>query len=73
MILKMEPKILEARYKDGSTFKASNNFVHCWAQREMNWAQRKFTQAVQKIPNRAITYLQSIFDKRIQYLLTSPC
>lgn len=32
MILKMEPKILEARYKDGSTFKASNNFVHCWAQ-----------------------------------------
>ena len=71
MILKMELKILEARYKDGSTFKASDDFVCCWARREMNWAQHKSTQAVQKIPNRAITYPQSIFDKRIQYLLTS--
>ena len=27
MIIKMEPKILEARYRDGSTFKASDDFV----------------------------------------------
>ena len=50
MIIKLEPKILEVRYRDGSTFKASDSFVRRWARREMNWAQRKATRAVQKLP-----------------------
>lgn len=50
MIIKLEPKILEVRYRDGSTFKASDSFVRRWARREMNWARRKATHAVQKLP-----------------------
>jgi hypothetical protein len=46
----MKPEILEAQYKDGSTFKASDSFVRRWVRQEMNWAQRKATRAVQKVP-----------------------
>jgi len=50
-ITKMNPLVLETRYGDGSTFKASDNFVRNWARRHLNWAERKATRAAQKIPD----------------------
>jgi hypothetical protein len=47
----MEPSILDVPYRDGSTFKASDDFVRRWVRRHLNWAERKATRAAQKIPD----------------------
>ena len=39
----MEPSILDVPYRDGSTFKASDDFVRRWVQRHLNWTERKAT------------------------------
>ena len=50
-ITKMNLLILDTRYGDKSTFKASDNFVRTWVRRHLNWGERKATRAAQKIPN----------------------
>lgn len=47
----MEPSILDVPYRDGSTFKASDDFVRRWVRRHLNWVERKATRAAQKIPD----------------------
>jgi hypothetical protein len=47
-ILKNTPEILEATFKDGSTFRASESFVRKWLHDTMKWSWRKGTQASQK-------------------------
>ena len=46
----MEPSILDVPYRDGSTFKASDDFVRRWVQRNLHWTERKATRAAQKMP-----------------------
>jgi hypothetical protein len=46
----MRPEILQAKFGDGSTFKASDTFVRCWVRRHLNWTERKATRAAQKLP-----------------------
>ena len=36
----MEPSILDVPYRDGSTFKASDDFVRRWVQRNLHWTER---------------------------------
>ena len=50
-IILMEPRILEIPYCDGSTFKASDDYVRKWVQQNLNWSQRKATRTAQKVPN----------------------
>ncbi|KAF4617264.1 hypothetical protein D9613_005664 [Agrocybe pediades] len=50
-ITTMKPEMLEARFSDGSTFKASDSFVRAWVKHQLNWVQRKATRAAQKIPD----------------------
>ena len=47
----MKPSILDVPYCDGSTFKASDDFVRQWVRRHLNWAERKATRAAQKTPD----------------------
>jgi hypothetical protein len=49
-ILKNAPEILEATFRDGSTFRASESFVRKWLHDTMKWSRRKGTQASQKRP-----------------------
>jgi hypothetical protein len=47
----MKPSILDVPYRDGSTFKASDDFVRRWVRRHLNWTERKATRAAQKMPH----------------------
>jgi hypothetical protein len=49
-ILTMAPEILEEKFRDGSTFRASDTFMRRWLHKTMQWSQRKATQAAQKKP-----------------------
>lgn len=46
----MKPEILQARFSDNSTFKASESFVRNWIRRSMGWTLQKATQAAHKKP-----------------------
>ncbi|KAF8193422.1 hypothetical protein BJ912DRAFT_241100 [Pholiota molesta] len=50
VITVMEPSILDLPYRDGSTFKASDQFVRRWVKENLNWVERKATRAAQKVP-----------------------
>jgi hypothetical protein len=49
-ILEMEPEILEQKFRDGSTFKASESYVQVWLHDALRWSRRKATRAARKIP-----------------------
>jgi hypothetical protein len=49
-ILYMKPDILEQKFKDGSTFRASDSFVRKFLHGLLSWSLRKATQAAQKLP-----------------------
>ncbi|KAH9955280.1 hypothetical protein BGW80DRAFT_1135035, partial [Lactifluus volemus] len=49
-ILHMKPDILEQKFKDGSTFRASDSFVRKFLHGLLSWSLRKATQAAQKLP-----------------------
>jgi DDE superfamily endonuclease len=49
-IISRAPEILNTPYRDGSTFKASDDFVRRWMRCQLNWSERKATRAAQKIP-----------------------
>ena len=46
----MSPEILEKPFKDGSTFQASDTFVHGWLHSALDCSWRKATQAAHKLP-----------------------
>lgn len=48
--LHMEPGIFERKFKDGSTFRASDSFVWKFLHQLLSWSIRKATQAAQKLP-----------------------
>lgn len=50
IITVQKPAILETRFSDGSTFKASDNFVRRWVWQQLSWTEWKATRAVQKVP-----------------------
>ena len=45
-----KPEILEKKFNDGSTFKASDLFMRAWLHNTMGWSRRKATRAAQKLP-----------------------
>jgi hypothetical protein len=49
-ILHMKPNILEQKFKNGSTFRASDSFVRKFLHGLLSWSLRKATQAAQKLP-----------------------
>jgi hypothetical protein len=49
-ILYMKPDILEQKFKDGSTFHASDSFVQKFLHGLLSWSLQKATQAAQKLP-----------------------
>jgi hypothetical protein len=49
-ILHMKPDILEQKFKDSSTFRASDSFVRKFLHGLLSWSLRKATQAAQKLP-----------------------
>lgn len=49
-IIHMKPEILAVRFRDNSTFKASDSFLRSWLHGVMGWSMRKATQAAQKKP-----------------------
>ena len=49
-IISRGPEMLNAPYHDGSTFKASDDFIHQWIRKELNWSEHKATHAAHKIP-----------------------
>jgi hypothetical protein len=49
-IIRMAPDILHRKFKDGSTFRASDSFIRSWLHSAMGWSQRKATRAAQKLP-----------------------
>jgi hypothetical protein len=49
-IMEMEPDILHQTFQDGSTFKASEMYVHSWLHDAMQWSWRKATRAAHKLP-----------------------
>ena len=49
-IIWLAPEILEQRFKDGSTFHASESFMRKWLHDALNWSKRKGTQAAHKLP-----------------------
>lgn len=50
-IMSSAPEILEQKFKDGSTFRASESFMRKWLHDTLNWSRRKGTQAAHKLPN----------------------
>lgn len=50
VILRMAPEILDRKFADGSTFRASDSFVRAWLHRHLNWSPQKPTRATQKLP-----------------------
>ena len=50
-IISKAPEILNAPYRDGSSFKASDDFVQKWMRHQLNWSECKATRAAQKIPD----------------------
>ena len=50
-ILHMKPEIFEVKFKDGSHFRASDNFVRKFLRCVMSWSLRQGTKAAQKLPN----------------------
>jgi hypothetical protein len=51
IIIWMAPEIMQQKFKDGSTFRASDSFVRLWLHSAMGWSQRKGTRAAQKLPD----------------------
>ena len=49
-IIRMAPEILKRKFHDGSTFRASDNFMRSWLHSAMGWSRRKATRAAQKLP-----------------------
>ncbi len=49
-ILHMKPGIFDQKFKDGSTFHASDSFVRKFLHGVLSWSLRKATQAAQKLP-----------------------
>jgi hypothetical protein len=49
-IIREQPEILEKKFADGSTFKASDSFVRAWLHDTMGWSRRRGTRAAQKLP-----------------------
>ncbi|KAF9457519.1 hypothetical protein BDZ94DRAFT_1202554, partial [Collybia nuda] len=49
-IMHLKPEILQERFRDGSTFQASESFIRKWLRTTMGWSRRKGTQAAQKLP-----------------------
>ena len=52
-IISSSPEILETRFSDGSTFRASESFIRKWLHDALGWSRRKATQAAQKVPEDA--------------------
>ena len=50
-IIRDRPEILELKFRDGSTFRASDTFVRTWLCSTMGWTIRKATRAAQKLPD----------------------
>jgi hypothetical protein len=50
-IIREELEIMQRKFYDGSTFKASDTFIRTWLQSAMGWTRRKGTRAAQKLPN----------------------
>ena len=50
VIISKAPELLEKKFADGSTFRASDSFVRKWLHEEMHWSKRKGTQAAQHLP-----------------------
>jgi hypothetical protein len=42
--------MLQRKFRDGSTFRASDSFVRKWLHEAMRWSRRKATRAAQKLP-----------------------
>jgi hypothetical protein len=49
-IMWMQPEILEKTFKDSSTFRTLDTFMHGWLHSTMHWSKQKVTQAAQKMP-----------------------
>lgn len=49
-ILHLNPGIFDQKFKDGSTFRASDSFVRKFLHGLLSWSLRKGTQAAQKLP-----------------------
>ncbi|KAF8226490.1 hypothetical protein L208DRAFT_1085080, partial [Tricholoma matsutake] len=50
-ILHTKPEILDKKFKDGLTFRASDLFVRGWLHKTLSWSIHKATQAAQKLPD----------------------
>jgi hypothetical protein len=48
--MKQAPEILTKKFTDGSSFRASDNFVRKWLRHVLGYSRRKGTQAAQKLP-----------------------
>jgi hypothetical protein len=49
-IIQMDPSIFDKKFRDGSTFRVSDSFVHKFLHAQLSWSLRKATQAAQKCP-----------------------
>ena len=49
-IMEMDPHILHKTFNDGTTFQASDSYVHAWLHDAMHWLPHKGTRAAHKLP-----------------------
>jgi hypothetical protein len=49
-IIDKRPEILDQKFGDGSTFKASESYVRVWLHDALRWSRRKATRAARKVP-----------------------
>jgi hypothetical protein len=50
-IIREQPEIMQRKFNDRSTFRASDNFIRGWLRSSLCWTRRKGTRAAQKLPD----------------------
>jgi hypothetical protein len=63
--MELEPEILQRVFKDGSTFKASENYVRRWLHDTLQWSRRKATQAAHKKPENWEEQCEDSFFRKV--------
>ncbi|KAJ6468789.1 hypothetical protein C8R45DRAFT_837619, partial [Mycena sanguinolenta] len=64
LINERAPELFEQRFKDGSTFRASDSFCRKFLDKTVAWSLRKGTKAAQKLPANAEDQCENAFFRR---------
>jgi len=63
-VMSSAPEILDVKFTDGSTFRASESFIRKWLHDALGWSRRKETQAAQKVPEDADDQCERLFLRK---------